>query len=239
MNEQNSRALPTKYTSRRNNISSKSTTSIVGLGIRRPSDSILNEQVKKDRPFSSISTLSTSSDTSSQDEFNSRVSSLTSYTTSPFISPTIPESKRDDMLKKYKTSPPGKLPIYDPSKSTTPKSSSQLRANSSPMLHSELTPQQRYRLRRSQSKTTLRDLEKKYDDYEDADDDDISDDTLVWNVPLAVGSASSIFANEGNCHSPSMVNKILKGSSQYMTPSKLPGLLHDARSTPNLPCHLC
>ncbi|ODV95825.1 hypothetical protein PACTADRAFT_49273 [Pachysolen tannophilus NRRL Y-2460] len=84
-----------------------------------------------------------------------------------------------------------------------------------------LTPTQKFRLRRQTSRLTLKDIEKNYDDYDS--DDEIPNDSIVWNVPMAVGGTANFFANEKTCQSPNLINSMLNSNSVSMPPSPLPG----------------
>lgn len=112
---------------------------------------------------------------------------------------------------------------------STPMSTTSTNMSSSTL--NTLTPSQRYRLRRqnskSSSKANIRQREKYFDDVNS--DEEVIPDNLIWNVPYTKGSAAIFSPTSGK--SSKMIKNVLTQSPAQMPLSPLPGQL-SAPSTP-------
>ncbi|KAH3673518.1 hypothetical protein WICMUC_003624 [Wickerhamomyces mucosus] len=208
-------------------------TSTKGLGItvpKRPSESVFSRLKTNphltilERPVSNDSISSTSVSEFS-DGLDSRTSSITSGSIddSSIINNSLSSIDVKSALASHST-------IL---KSITPNNSiSNLSVNT-------LTPSQKYRLRRQNSKNSstsrlkIKEREKFYEETmndDDLDDDETFEDGLIWNVPFTKGSAkifspasgkSSAFISKIFDESPiSMTMSPLRGTTEPSTPSK-------------------
>ncbi|CCK69612.1 Sbe2p KNAG_0C05110 [Huiozyma naganishii CBS 8797] len=189
---------------------------ILGLGIshqgaRRPSDNLFQNVVESPTLFSNY-------DFTRRERPNSSDSSVTA--TSDLFSPSIPNSGADTHNRNQSS-----ISVINESEEALhkqPQTFLQMHANSTSMLlahpstanatnnnnnrtnaktHFFMTPSQRYRLRRSQTQTNLRESIRRKDtvyppdNVSDTDDDnDIVEDadkSFIWNVPVAHASTSS------------------------------------------------
>ncbi len=112
---------------------------------------------------------------------------------------------------------------------STPMSSTSTNMSNSTV--NTLTPSQKYRLRRQNSKSSakanFRQREKYFDEINS--DEEIIEDGLIWNVPFTKGSATIFSPTSGK--SSKMLKNVITQSPAQMPLSPLPGTL-SAPSTP-------
>lgn len=228
-----------------------------GLGLipRRPSDTMINRLNQQnsssnstsstsnlricttDRPQSNDSLSTASVVTSDFSDYNADINSRNSSMTNESIS----ERSGIDVTKgtgqlymvttKTKTHSTSTLVNHHhhqrSAKINTPNAST----SSLPMMMtSRLTPSQKYRMKRENSKLTLKNREKLYDDMSIQGRDALDDEEdLIWNVPFTKGVASIFSSTAGK--SPALINKIFDQSPISMPMSPLPGSI-SAPSSP-------
>ncbi|CDR41386.1 CYFA0S07e01464g1_1 [Cyberlindnera fabianii] len=224
--------------------------SVKGLGLqtipRRPSDNAILKNKSKnnskvsilERPVSNDS-ITSSNVSDFSEEINSRNSSLTSSSVanSPRIHQhnngsvtSLYESKLNQMAVKNSASQLSMNRLRE--SPSTPKLSTNfsstmsldsLPPNGSSSTINTLTPSQRYRLRRqnskSSSKATIREREKYFDDV-NSDDETIADG-MIWNVPFTKGTAKLFSPASGK--PPAMIKNIMDESPALLPMSPLPG----------------
>lgn len=215
-----------------------------GLGIitKRPSETMLkNIRLKtQERPISNDSITSSSE---FSEDLNSRNSSLTSdsITGSPIANQTSAESypavmanstgKQGNHAQLKTSSSTPKLSKYNNSTLSVNTTRSASSVNVSTLT---LTPSQKYRLRRQNSKHSLsasiRDKEKLFDQMDSTNEqEDTFESGLMWNVPYTKGTATIFSSASGK--SSKLIKTVFETSEVSMPVSPLPGSL----SSPNLP----
>ncbi|CCH46287.1 hypothetical protein BN7_5879 [Wickerhamomyces ciferrii] len=112
---------------------------------------------------------------------------------------------------------------------STPVSASSVNISNSTI--NTLTPSQKYRLRRQNSKTSTKQNLRKREKYFDElySDEETIDDNMIWNVPFTKGSATIFSPSSGK--SSKMLKNVITQSPAQMPLSPLPGSL-SAPSTP-------
>ncbi|CDK28364.1 unnamed protein product [Kuraishia capsulata CBS 1993] len=237
-----------------------------GLGIsvpqRRPSDSIIGNKglqpltaLTTDRSAERPTSGSSQDSDCSEDNPTSRLSSMTSVSTSIFASPDLASPKqitssasnstitsattvasaispqhpqpRPRMLHSMASSPNIGLNRYDSAVSLA-NSATSLANSSSTTLHmghrsfhsseTTLAATRRPRFHKSAFKSSVRSANraKQYEELES--DDEIPENSQIWNIPLAASSTSSLFVSGA----PESVKKAFDDSNAPLPPSPLP-----------------
>ncbi|KAH3687299.1 hypothetical protein WICPIJ_001722 [Wickerhamomyces pijperi] len=217
---------------------------------RRPSDTMINRLNQQTSSNLKVCTLNRPASDDSLSSSSNIASDFSSENEASRNSSITDESISDSTLE-VRSSKQQQHPLYltatSKSHSTSTLVSSQspirqsLKVKTSPSItpnHSSttlnrLTPSQRYRLKRQNSKLTLKNREKLYDDMTaqglGQDHEDEAD--LIWNVPFTKGAASIFSSTAGK--SSTLINKIFDQSPILMPMSPLPGSV-SAPSSPML-----